>query len=102
MPKYHFTYASTTPMPDDREVVAEIMQAWEAWFAQLGPDVIDPGAMLAPGSTVTADGVSHGGSAANGYSVVAAEDLDDALSKARACPVLHGGGTVEVHELVNQ
>ena len=103
MPNYHFTYSSPTQMPNDPATLAEVMQAWETWFTELGASVADPGAMLAPGATIAADGaVTSDANGANGYSVVAADDLQDALRKAKGCPVLVGGGSVEVHELVSQ
>ena len=37
----------------------------------------------------------------SGYSVVKADDLDAAVKLARGCPVLTGGGTIEVAESFN-
>jgi hypothetical protein len=37
----------------------------------------------------------------SGYSIVSAENMDDALEIAQACPFLDTGGTLEVAELVN-
>ena len=34
----------------------------------------------------------------SGYSVISANTLSDAAGKAKGCPVLAGGGTVEVYE----
>ena len=36
---------------------------------------------------------------ANGYSILAAGDLAAAGEMAKGCPLLSGGGTVEVHEV---
>ena len=34
-----------------------------------------------------------------GYSIISADSLDDALAKAKSCPILNGGsGGVEVYE----
>ena len=49
--------------------------------------------------TVASDGSSSEGGGANpatGYSLVEANDLEDALAKAKGCPILEAGGTVEV------
>jgi hypothetical protein len=35
-----------------------------------------------------------------GYSVISANSLADAAGKAKGCPVLAGGGTVEVYEAI--
>jgi hypothetical protein len=36
--------------------------------------------------------------AIGGYSIISANSLSDAAGKAKGCPVLSGGGTVEVYE----
>lgn len=101
MPNFHVTYASSQPLPDDDAVVAEVMRAWERWFTELGPAVVDGGAMLAPGAVVGPDRtITHATGRADGYSVIAAADLDDAVAKVRGCPVLDGGGSVRVSECV--
>ena len=38
------------------------------------------------------------GSGVSGYSLVQAGSLDEAAAKAKGCPVLAGGGAVEVYE----
>lgn len=41
--------------------------------------------------------VYHGGeSPASGYSLIEATDTDDALAKAKGCPILQTGGSIEV------
>ena len=52
-------------------------------------------------TTVQADGsvVDNGGSnPTTGYSVIEAKDLKDAIAKAKGCPILASGGSVEVAE----
>ena len=55
---------------------------------------------LGPACTVSSDGsVSDGGGAGlSGYSIIEASSLSDAADKAKGCPVLTGGGAVEVYE----
>ena len=43
----------------------------------------------------TKDGAAGG---IGGYSVISANSLADAAGKAKGCPVLAGGGSVEVYE----
>jgi hypothetical protein len=72
------------------------MDAWGAW---LGAAAIDGGNPVGPSSTVKADGsvVSDGGAnPASGYSLIEASDIEDALAKAKGCPLLAAGGSVEV------
>jgi hypothetical protein len=75
------------------------MAAWGRWFASLGPAVVDGGAPFAGSQSVTADGVSNGGpSELTGYSVLQADDLAGAVELAKGCPILAGGGSVDVYE----
>jgi hypothetical protein len=77
-----------------------VMAAWGGWFQNLGSAVVDAGNPFGPSNAVATDGaVSEGGpSGLTGYSVVAANDLGAATELAKDCPVLAGGGTVEVYE----
>jgi hypothetical protein len=100
MPKYHVTYSGGAPTSDTEEDIAATMKAWEDWFTEVGSAVVDRGHPLRPSRTVAADGTVGDGGAVNGYSVVMADDLTDAIEKARGCPVLADGGTVEVGECI--
>ena len=35
---------------------------------------------------------------ASGYSVLEADSIDDAVSLAKGCPVLHGGASIAIYE----
>jgi hypothetical protein len=88
-------------MADTPEAQEEAMQAWGAWFGTLGDAVTDMGNPFAGSSTVSSDGVTTGGAAgASGYSVVTAGSLDEAAALAKGCPIIAGGGTVEVYEAI--
>jgi len=78
------------------------MEQWMTWFGALGESVVDGGSPFGPSSTVGSGGsVSDGGrSSLTGYSIVAAESLAEACEKAKGCPVLLSGGTVEVYEAI--
>lgn len=92
-----YTGGSTPESEDEQQAV---MAAWTGWFEQLGPAVVDIGNPFGPSKAVAADGsVSDGApSRLTGYSVVSADSLDGATELARGCPVLAGGGSVEVYE----
>ena len=79
------------------------MEAWMGWFGALGDAVIDGGSPFGPAKAIASDGaVSDGGAAGlTGYSVIDASSLDDAASKAKGCPVLASGGTVDVYEAID-
>jgi hypothetical protein len=68
MAKYLFVYHGGSK-PETESEVAEVMDAWGNWF---GP--------------------------ASGYSLIEASDLDDAVTKAKGCPILGSGGSVELAE----
>ncbi len=100
MSKYVLTYHDGGEMPDTEEGMAQLMEAWGAWFGSLGDAVIDGGNPFGSGKIVT-DGSVTDGTRAGGYSIIDATDLDDAATKAAGCPVLAGGGTVAVHEALD-
>ena len=104
MTKYVFTYHGGSGMADTPEEQERQMAAWGAWFADMGPAVADGGHPFAVHKTVGADGaVADGGPAAElgGYSVVNADSFDDAVALAKGCPVLAGGGSVQVSEAID-
>ena len=103
MAKYLFVYHGGKHPETDAEV-KRVLDAWGQWFASMGAAVVDGGNPVGKSSTVNPDGsvADNGGSnPASGYSLVEAGDLDDALTKARGCPILEAGGTVEVAEALD-
>ncbi len=78
------------------------MAAWGAWFAELGPAIVDPGNPFGPSASVAADGAAGDGASSGltGYSVLAAEGLASATTLAKGCPVLAAGGSVEIYETI--
>jgi hypothetical protein len=88
-------------MPDTPEAQEKVMQEWTAWFATLGEAVTEIGEPFGASATVSPSGVADGGlSNASGYSIVTADSLSDATAKAKGCPMLTGGGNVEVYETI--
>lgn len=88
-------------MPETEEEQAAVMKAWTAWYEQLGPAVVDAGNPVGAAKSIAADGsVSDGavGTPATGYTIIAAESMDDAVDKAKSCPVLDGGSQISVYE----
>lgn len=80
-----------------------IMAAWGAWFGELGAAVVDGGNPISGAQTLSNDGVSDGGGVnpATGYSLIEADSMSDALAKAKGCPVLSSGGSIEVCETID-
>jgi hypothetical protein len=99
MAKYLYVYHGGSK-PESEAESAKVMDAWGQWFGAMGAAVIDGGNPVGESSIVQSDGsVSNGGeNLASGYSLIEASNLDDALAKAKSCPILEAGGTVEVAE----
>lgn len=103
MAKYLYVYHGGGK-PSSPEEGAQVMEAWGQWLGGLGSAVVDGGNPVGMSSTVNADGSVSGNGGANpasGYSLIEAADLDDALAKAKGCPILQSGGSIEVAEAID-
>jgi hypothetical protein len=78
----------------------EAMTQWMNWFGSLGDSVVDGGNPFGPSSSIASNGAvsESGASALTGYSIISAESLSEACDKAKGCPVLSSGGSIEVYE----
>ena len=85
MEKFVFiTVGFETPTP-------EVMEAWNNWFASLGDKMVDRGSPLGPGREITRDGTNElplGMESLTGYTIINAENLDDAEKIAAAAPII--------------
>ena len=99
MAKYLFVYHGGG-MPESEEARKAEMAAWGQWFGQLGQAMTDPGNPVGQTKTVSGSGVSDGGGAnpASGYTIVNADSMDAAVNMAKGCPIVKGGGSIEVAE----
>ncbi len=101
MGKFVLVYRGGSGMaePDEQQAA---MEAWMNWFGTLGEAVVDPGAPFGVSASVDPDGSTHDGgpSGLTGYTILSASSLPEAASKAKGCPVLADGGTIEVYEAV--
>ena len=103
MPKYLFVYHGGED-PETEEEVAEVMDAWGNWLGSMGSAVIDGGNPVGDSSTLHPDGsvtTDGGANPMSGYGLFEAADLDDALAKAKGCPILQAKGTIEVAEAID-
>lgn len=103
MAKYLFVYHGGKN-PETEEEIAQVMDDWGNWFGTMGAAVVDGGNPVGKSYTVNGDGsVADNGGAnpASGYSLIDASDLDDAIAKARGCPILKAEGTVELAEVID-
>ena len=108
MAKFLFVYRNSAeqerrPSPEEMQ---NAMAAWGAWFKEIGSAIIDGGDGLLPtGKKVSSDGAVSDGpfieakELVGGYSILQADDIDQACELAKGCPVLATGGNVEVRPL---
>jgi hypothetical protein len=96
MAKFVYIYTGGSGMPDTEEARNEAMTKWQAFLGGFGDDLVDIGAPFGPSQSVSGNGA---GTKATGYSVVSAASLEDAVTRAKACPVFERpNGNVEVYE----
>jgi len=104
MPNFLLAYHGGGGMAQDEAARNKIMADWGKWFQDLGPALVDGGNPVMRAKTLSSKGaVSDGGgqNPVSGYSVVKADSLDAAVKLAKGCPVLVGGGTIEVAETID-
>ena len=100
MAKYLFVYHGGS-QPETEEEGQKEMDAWGSWLASMGAAVVDGGNPVGQSYTVEGDGsvAENGGpNPASGYSLIEASDLDDAIAKAKGCPILNSNGSIELAE----
>ena len=102
MANFLMTYFGGKPPASPEEGKAHRVQ-YQQWLAGLGDVAVSPMNPLKHIQTIQADGSASSGSASqlSGYTIVAAESMEEAVAIAKACPFLAAGGTLEVGELVD-
>lgn len=76
------------------------MDAWTAWFGEIGESIVDSGNPFGPGKAVTAHGSTDlptDDSAITGYTIIQAESMEAAEKLLTNCPM---GSSVSVYEAV--
>jgi len=103
MPTYLITYHGGPGMPTDPAAGQQMLAAFQAWVGEVGDAMRDPGAPLAAAKTVSKDSELDGQAAAaiNGYTLISAENLDDAVKLVRTHPFLTRGGSLQINESVS-
>jgi hypothetical protein len=86
-------------MPETPEEGQKIMAAWTDWFGTLGSSLIDGGNPASRTKTLGADGsVTDDPAGPSGYAIISAGSIDEAVEKAKGCPVRQGGASISVVE----
>jgi hypothetical protein len=88
-------------MEVDEDKRNAIMADWGVWYEKLGAAIVDGGNPFGASKTVSGSGVSDGAfssPAATGYTVIAADSLDDAVAKSQGHPHVKHVGEVTIYE----
>ena len=92
--------AQTADMPPEQQAAG--MALWQAWADRVGAQLLDLGAPLMNGKSLTAGGTTAPSSKeVAGYSLLTAEDWDDVMDLLQGHPHIsgwHPGATIEIHE----
>lgn len=94
MAKFVYLYTGGSGMAATEEERAKQMEKWQAFLGGFGDKLVDMGAPFGA-SQSAGNGTT---TKATGYSVITAGSLDDAVKRAKACPIFENGGNVEVYE----
>jgi hypothetical protein len=102
MPTYLITYHGGPGMPTNPEEAEQMLAAFQAWAAEVGDAMRDPGAPLAAARTVSTGSEVDGQkeAAISGYTVIEAASLDEAVQLVHSHPFLTRGGFLQVSESV--
>jgi hypothetical protein len=92
------------------EQMQQLMTDWMSWMGDMGAQgkLVDRGNRLSmsesktvkPGDVVTDGPYTEVKEFINGYTIVKADTIDEAVALAKACPILKIGGLVEVRKVV--
>jgi hypothetical protein len=77
-----------------------MMSAFMAWAGGVGDHMVDPGSPLGASRVVTGDGDTDEPAGIDGYTILTADTLDEAVGLVRSHPFLGRGGTLRVSESV--
>jgi hypothetical protein len=90
MAQFVFTYRG----PKGYRPTADSTPIWVAWFDSIADRVVDLGQPVVDRASVGQCGSDS--TELGGYSIISADDIDDALAIAKGCPHLDRGGGVEI------
>jgi hypothetical protein len=86
--------------PETPEEFTGVMEAWRSWTEEMGKAVLDSGNPVSQVAHVAPDKVSRGanGAVPTGYSLIQAENMEQAIQIAQTTPVVQQGGQAVVYE----
>lgn len=105
MAKFIFIYKGpATEMKDmSKEQSKVVLDAWNQWIQKVGKSLVDIGQPMANSISLVDDGSKGTPELLNGYSIVEAENIEDAKSLADGHPFLSegkGNFAIDIYELM--
>lgn len=107
MPNFIFLFRGDSPDRSPQEM-QRVMQKWGAWIQELrqsgkfkGGDPLErSGKVLRGRKKALTDGpYAEAKDLVGGYVAIEAQDIDEAATLARGCPILDSDGSVEVRQI---
>ena len=98
---YHATGKAAEKMANvTPEEAKKGMEPWFAWKEKVGAGMVDMGTPLGNGMKVTKDGITPSDKGVVGYSILQANNMDEAVEMLKGHPHLEwmDGCSIEVHE----
>jgi hypothetical protein len=86
MSKFVFLYRGLWPEP-----TPEVTEAWSSWFAEIGENIVDSGNPFGAGREVShgqSTEVPPGAQSITGYTIVNADNMDEAEKLLANCPIV--------------
>ncbi|MBW2255209.1 MAG: hypothetical protein JRI25_11495 [Deltaproteobacteria bacterium] len=99
MAKFVLIYTGGMGMDAAPEEKQKIMAEWGAWYGKMDASIVDGGAPFAASKRLEGNGIEDGSlwdTPPTGYTVIAADSLDDAAAACEDHPHLNHGGQVQV------
>lgn len=106
---YRMTAAARQGAMGTPEQAQQSMQRWMAWLGQLeanghlkdrGQPLEQTGKVVRARKTVTDGPFTEAKDLVGGFTIVEARDIDQAVELSHGCPILDGGGSVEVRPVM--
>ncbi len=107
MKPFIFLFKGEDQQPDlSPEEIQRHMQEWGAWIEDLtrtgrfeSGTPLEAAGKIVSGPNTTDDPFAEHREVVSGYLIISAQDIDEAVEIAKACPILEVGGRVEVRAL---
>lgn len=101
MANYLLAYTGGSGMASDEAEHQAAMAKWGQWFQTLGPALVNPGNPFGESASLKATGANGAAqSGLSGFSIIAADSIQQASEFAKGCPVLQAGGKVDLYEAI--